>query len=263
MTSLAPCGRPGGGLDVSGLTVRFGGHVALSGVSLHAPVGQVTGLLGPNGAGKSTLFNACSGLLNPDEGSVRLLGDDVTSMSPAHRARVGLGRTFQQMELFGRLSVELNVQLGVEALMAGRQVSRVLWQTKRVRDHIRVSRDEAIDLCGLDDLRHRPAGSLPGGQRRLVELARAVAGGYDVLLLDEPSSGLDHTETEEFGGILQQVVSVRGTGILLVEHDISLVNSVCSYAYVLDFGVLIAEGPTSEVMASSAVRSAYLGVEPV
>jgi ABC-type branched-subunit amino acid transport system ATPase component len=247
------------GLVVTDVTVRFGGLVAVDAVSLRAPMGRITGLLGPNGAGKSTLFNACSGLLKPQNGSVALRGRELSGLSPQARAQTGLGRTFQRMELYDRLSVEDNVLLGREALVTGANLTRTLFQPKGVRDSIRRDRDDALELCGLAELRDRPAGTLSTGQRRLVELARVVAGGYDFLLLDEPSSGLDHAESAHFGDILRSVVDARDTGILLVEHDIALVTSVCEYAYVIEFGSLIAEGPTAEVMSSAAVRTAYLG----
>jgi ABC-type branched-subunit amino acid transport system ATPase component len=248
-------------LRVRGLTVRFGGLVAVDGVTLEAPVGKLTGLIGPNGAGKSTTFNACSGLIRPTKGSIELFGRDIGSMSPPGRAQLGLGRTFQRMELFDRLSVADNVMVGHEARYAGRNLFRAIWQSGGTRKDIQAHRDRAIDLCGLADLRDRPAGALSTGQRRLVELARAVAGDFRLLLLDEPSSGLDHSESEQFGRILRHIVDSLGTGILLVEHDIALVSSACDYIYVLDFGRLIAQGETSAVLASDLVKSAYLGAE--
>lgn len=249
------------GLAISDLTVRFGGLVAVDSVSMNTPLGGITGLIGPNGAGKTTTFNACTGLLKPAAGRVKLLGRDVSTLAPPQRAQRGLGRTFQRMELFDRLTVAENVAMGREARFAGVRPYRALWQSQQERRAIRRCAREAIELCGIGDLASRPAGLLSTGQRRLVELARAVAGEFRVLLLDEPSSGLDVTETSQFGAILRDVVERRGTGILLVEHDMSLVTSVCEYIYVLDFGKLIEEGPTSKVMASETVRSAYLGTE--
>jgi ABC-type branched-subunit amino acid transport system ATPase component len=248
-------------LRVHNLTVRFGGLVAVDGVTLEAPVGLITGLIGPNGAGKSTTFNACSGLLRPTRGDVELFGRRVTRSSPQARAQLGLGRTFQRMELFDRLSVGDNVQLGYEARFTGRNLARAVWQASSTRRDLRERRDRALALCGLEELRDRPAGALSTGQRRLVELARAVAGDFRLLLLDEPSSGLDHAESEHFGQILRHIVEGLGTGILLVEHDIALVSSVCDYIYVLDFGALIASGPAGEVLASDVVKAAYLGAE--
>jgi ABC-type branched-subunit amino acid transport system ATPase component len=246
-------------LRVTNLTVRFGGLVAVSDVTLEAPVGVLTGLIGPNGAGKSTTFNACSGLIKPAQGRVVLFGRDATGLSPSARARLGLGRTFQRMELYNRLTVADNVLLGREARLTGSNVLRTLWQPPTVRRDVQQRRDLALELCGLHDLRNRAAGALSTGQRRLVELARALAGDFRLLLLDEPSSGLDHAESEQFGRVLRHAVEQLGVGILLVEHDIALVRSVCDYIYVLDFGALIAQGPAAQVLDSDAVKAAYLG----
>jgi len=247
------------GLQVEKLTVRFGGLLAVDGVSLTAPMGRITGLIGPNGAGKTTTFNACSGLNKPSGGRVLLHGHDVSSANPPQRARRGLGRTFQLMELCESLTVTENVALGRESSQAG---ARVLSQVMATPEQSRVrelATAEAIDLCGIGHLGGLQAGALSTGQRRLVELARCLAGPFDVLLLDEPSSGLDHDETDRFGEILMSVVRERGCGILLVEHDMSLVMRVCAHIYVLDFGKLIFEGSPDAVASSEIVQAAYLG----
>jgi len=261
VTAVAERQATVGSLRADHITVRFGGHIALEDVTIEAPVAGITALIGPNGAGKSTFFNACSGLVKPDRGSVQLFGRELSNLAPSARAQRGLGRTFQQMQLYDTLPVGTNVQLGMEARVAGANLLRTLWQPRAIRREIHGVRDEALALCGLEGLRDYPAGALSTGQRRMVELARAVAGRYSVLLLDEPSSGLDHSESEEFGRVLQRIVEREGTGILLVEHDIALVRAVCDYAYVLDFGRLIAQGPTEEVMSSDLIRAAYLGAE--
>ena len=249
------------GLVIDDLTIRYGGAVAVSGLSLDAPVGLLTGLIGPNGAGKTTTFNACSGLLRPTTGRVRLFGEDVTDLGPPVRARRGLGRTFQRMQLFDSLTVEQNVALGREAAMAGGSPLRQLLCTARDRQLIAGACAEAIELCDLAPLAGRRAGALSTGQRRLVELARALAGDYRFLLLDEPSSGLDKSETERFGDILRTALSRRQFGILLVEHDMDLVMRICDHIYVLDFGRLIFSGDPAEVQQSDIVRAAYLGSE--
>jgi ABC-type branched-subunit amino acid transport system ATPase component len=252
-----------GGLQLDGLTVRFGGLSAVEGVSLAAPMGRITGLIGPNGAGKTTTFNACSGLNKPSAGRVLLHGHDVSSQSPPARARRGLGRTFQIMELCESLTVAENVALGRESSQSG---SGVLSQIAATPEQSRVRREatsEAMELCGIGALAGRQAGALSMGERRLVELARCLAGPFDTLLLDEPSSGLDHDETARFGEILTTVVDERGCGVLLVEHDMSLVMGVCSYLYVLDFGKLIFEGSPEQVASSEVVQTAYLGAQPV
>jgi ABC-type branched-subunit amino acid transport system ATPase component/branched-subunit amino acid ABC-type transport system permease component len=249
------------GLVVSGLTVRFGGLVAVNDVTLSAPMGRITGLIGPNGAGKTTTFNSCSGLNRPSNGHILLHGRDVSGTSPPGRARLGIGRTFQIMELCESLTVADNVALGRESGQAGARVFSQLFAPRsdiEVRD---LATSEALELCGISDLAGTQAGALSTGQRRLVELARCLAGPFDLLLLDEPSSGLDHDETDKFGEVLRRVVEERGCGILLIEHDMSLVMDVCEYIYVLDFGQMIFEGAPNEVGSSSEVKAAYLGTE--
>jgi ABC-type branched-subunit amino acid transport system ATPase component len=239
--------------------VSFGGVVAVDGIDLEAPPGQITGLIGPNGAGKTTTFNACSGLLAPSEGRVHLDGNDISSLGAAARARRGLGRTFQRMELFTSLSVAENVALGREAGMAGARILAQFVSRASERRLTQSAADEALELAGIAHLRNVSVGSLSTGQRRLVELARTLAGDFHVLLLDEPSSGLDNDETVAFGQVLREVVAARGSGILLVEHDMSLVMEICEYVYVLDFGQLIFSGTPEEVLVSEVVREAYLG----
>ena len=256
-----PAPKPG--LDLAHITVRYGGHVALNDVSLTAPAGRITGLIGPNGAGKTTLFNVASGLVRPAAGTLRLHGADLSALDPAARARQGLGRTFQKMELFDSLTVRENVSLGREAALAGRRPWRHLAETGTEQRSRGEAAEQALRLAGIADLAGRPVAALSTGQRRLVELARCLAGQFDVLLLDEPSSGLDGAETARFGEILTRVVAARAVGILLVEHDMALVMSICDYVHVLDFGTKIFEGTTAAVSSSEEVRAAYLGTEPV
>jgi ABC-type branched-subunit amino acid transport system ATPase component/branched-subunit amino acid ABC-type transport system permease component len=246
-------------LEVSNLRVTFGGNVAVDDFSLMAPTGRITGLIGPNGAGKTTTFNACSGLLRPRDGHVRFDDHDITRSGPSVRARHGLGRTFQRMELFDSLSVHDNVAIGWEGSRAGLNPFSHLLATPANKRAMERASSQALALCELGDVADRPVGSLSTGQRRLVELARCLAGDFQILLLDEPSSGLDHVETERFGRILKRVVEDRGVGILLVEHDMSLVMDVCEQIYVLDFGKPLFDGPPSEVVHADIVRAAYLG----
>jgi ABC-type branched-subunit amino acid transport system ATPase component len=247
------------GLEVRRLSVRFGGVHAVQDVTLTAPMGSITGLVGPNGAGKTTTFNACSGLVRPSEGAIMLHGRNVTSLGPAGRSRLGLGRSFQRVELFSSLTVRENVALGREASLAGANPVRQLVSSTAQRAAVRRAVDDAIELTGIGPLADLQAGLLPTGQRRMVELARVLAGPFDLLLLDEPSSGLDAGETWRFGEILRGAVADRGVGILLVEHDMALVRQVCQNIYVLDFGQLVFEGTGAEMLASPIVRDAYLG----
>jgi ABC-type branched-subunit amino acid transport system ATPase component len=249
------------GLAVENLTVKFGGLVAVNGQTLTAPRGRITGLIGPNGAGKTTTFNACSGMLRPTSGRVSLYGEDVTHLPPQARALRGMGRTFQRMELFDTLSVRENVVVGREAGLAGRNPFAHLAARRSQVQQCRRLADEALGLCGITDLADRLPGDLSTGQRRLVELARVIAGQFSILLLDEPSSGLDGEETIAFGRILTYLVRERNVGILIVEHDMALVMSTCDYIHVLDFGRPIFEGTPREVATSDLVRAAYLGTE--
>jgi branched-chain amino acid transport system ATP-binding protein len=228
---------------VRGVTVRYGGRRALDDVSVRAEAGCVTGLIGPNGAGKTTLFNVATGLQRPDRGAVLLAGRDVTRHAPYRRARRGLGRTFQRLELFGLLTVRENVEL---AASAGRRR--------------RPSRDAtaALDLVGLAGLAGTRADELPTGQARLVELARALAAGPRVLLLDEPASGQDEAETEAFRRVLLTVAG-EGLAVVLVEHDVRLVMRTCATVAVLDLGRVLAVGTPDQVQRDPAVLDAYLG----
>jgi ABC-type branched-subunit amino acid transport system ATPase component len=246
-------------LEAHEVTVRFGGAVALDAVSLRAEPGRITSLIGPNGAGKTTFFNVCTGVLRPASGHVRIAGVDVTHDAVQQRARLGVGRTFQRMELFDSVTVAENVALGREALLS----ANVPWKHVRTPRHeqadISACAERAMEQCGLRHLANHSVRDLSTGQRRLVELARVIAGGFSLLLLDEPSSGLDQAETHVIGEILTRLVDEHGLGILLVEHDMGLVMTVSHYVYVLDFGKLIFEGSPPDTQASAIVREAYLG----
>jgi ABC-type branched-subunit amino acid transport system ATPase component/branched-subunit amino acid ABC-type transport system permease component len=251
------------GLEVTGITVRFGGLTAVEDVSLDAPMGRITGLIGPNGAGKTTTFNACSGLIQPASGQVHLRTQDVTSLGSAARARLGLGRTFQIADLCESLSVTENVRLGSEAAMAGASPVSQIAASRAANRESRQAAREAIAKCGISAISQVPVSQLSTGERRMVEVARCLAGRFDVLLLDEPSAGLDNSETARLGELLVSVVAERHCGILLVEHDMALVMRVCEYVYVLDSGRLLFEGPPEEAALSPAVKGAYLGLDAV
>jgi ABC-type branched-subunit amino acid transport system ATPase component len=261
----APLARPqapkGPGLEVQSLRVAFGGLVAVDDLSFSVPFGRITGLIGPNGAGKTTTFDAISGLNRRISGQILLGRQDITALPVAARGRLGLGRTFQRMALCETLTVLENVALGREAGLAGSNVIGQMIAKPSQHLETEAAAWSAMDLCGIGGLSDRQVGSLSTGERRLVELARCLAGPFDILILDEPSSGLDHAETETFDAILRRTVDERGCGILLVEHDMSLVMGVCDYIYVLDFGKLLFEGTPSEVSSSADVQAAYLGYE--
>jgi ABC-type branched-subunit amino acid transport system ATPase component len=250
-------------LAIENLTVRFGGLVAVDDVSIHAPAATITGLIGPNGAGKTTIFNACTGVVSGGRGHIRLGDLELDHLSTPARAARGLGRTFQRMELFDSMTVAENVALGPEAhYAAGSPWSQLICGRRQRREITERARD-AMARCGVEELADRRAGDLSTGQRRLVELAQVIATPFRFVLLDEPSSGLDVVETERFGTILLDFVAERGIGLLLVEHDMTLIATICSYIYVLDFGRQIFAGPTRDAMASELVRAAYLGSDSV
>jgi ABC-type branched-subunit amino acid transport system ATPase component/branched-subunit amino acid ABC-type transport system permease component len=251
------------GLVVANLGVRFGGLVAVDDLSFTVPLHRITGLIGPNGAGKTTTFDAISGLNRRIRGQIRLHGEDMTRVGPAGRARRGLGRTFQRVQLGESLSVAENVALGREASMAGGNVLTQLGASPSDVKVTSAAASAAMEMCGISHLAGTQAGALTTGQRRLVELARCLAGPFDVLLLDEPSSGLDQEETAAFDDVLRRVVAERGCGVLLVEHDMALVMNLCNYIYVLDFGRLIFEGDSAAVASSPVVQAAYLGSDSV
>ena len=230
-------------LEVAGVTVRFGGNVAVDEVSLAAEAGAVTGLIGPNGAGKTTLFNVITGLQPPTAGRVSLAGRDVTGLRTAKRARLGLARTFQRLELFGVLTAHDNVRLAAHLRGAA--------------DPGQVATDllARVGVPGAADVR---ADQLPTGQARLVELARACACQPSVLLLDEPASGLSETETHAFGQLLRELAA-EGMAVVLVEHDVPLVLEVCDQIHVLDAGRMLASGTADAIRTDQRVHDAYLG----
>ncbi|WP_084671479.1 ABC transporter ATP-binding protein [Sporichthya polymorpha] len=246
-------------LDVQNVTVRFGGIVAVNDATLYAKGGQITGLIGPNGAGKTTFFNACTGRNHPQSGTVRLGGKDLHGHRSSHRAHRGLGRTFQRMELFESLTVVENVRTGPAAYFSSFRPLGLMYSTRKETKEINARAAEAMAHCGIEHLSNKVVGDLSTGQRRLVELARAIATPFKFLLLDEPSSGLDVSETHAFGKVLTDWVAETGNGILIVEHDMALVAEICEFIYVLDFGKIIYSGPTQEALRSDIVRAAYLG----
>jgi ABC-type branched-subunit amino acid transport system ATPase component len=235
-------------LTVDSVSVRFGGLQALSAVSIDVPENEVTGLIGPNGAGKTTLFNVVTGLQPPTGGTVVLEGRDITHAKPHQRARLGIGRTFQRLETFGTLDVRDNVLVAAEM--------RHGWSREKFKPGDLT--DELIERIGLTSVAQERVDRLPTGTQRLVELARALATKPRVILLDEPSSGLNESETDDLAELLVELAAT-GLGILLVEHDMGLVMSACHHIHVLDFGQIIAFGTPTEVQANALVRAAYLG----
>jgi branched-chain amino acid transport system ATP-binding protein len=237
----------------------FAGIVALDDVSLTVGDGERVGLIGPNGAGKTTLFNCLLGVLRPDAGQVRLAGEDISRLPVHQRARRGIGRSFQRIELFPDSTVREHLLVAERARRGVGGLWRDLVLGGRPRPDEVAACDEVLGLLGLADLADEPIEHLSLGQGRLVEVGRALMTQPRLLLLDEPSSGLDRRETDDLARTLRAIQGEQGFAILLVEHDVELVAAFTERTYVLDFGTLIAEGATSAVLQDAAVRRAYLG----
>jgi ABC-type branched-subunit amino acid transport system ATPase component len=234
-------------IEVDGLTVRFGGVTPLDDMTVSFPEGTC-GLIGPNGAGKTTFFNVLSGFVSPAAGAVRAYGEDLLKMADYRRARWGLRRTFQQEQAIARLSVFENVAMIQEHSGAGR--------SSRQQDVM-----DALAFVGLEAMAKERVGVLSAGARRLVELARAVVGSPRVVLLDEPAAGLPEEQTAHLSQVIQAIPGHYGALVVLVDHDMKLVSDCCETTAVLDFGRLIASGPTAEVLRNEHVMRAYLGTE--
>ena len=242
-------------LSLENISVYFGGHIAVNEVSLNIEPGTITGLIGPNGAGKTTLFNVISGLISPSSGRVMFAEKDITSLAPHKRARIGIGRTFQKLELFNSLSVVDNIRVSLE-------ISNQ-WNNSRTAilgSNMNSEIERILDMTGLDSVRNSMASEIPTGQARLVELSRALVLSPSLLLLDEPASGQNDEETESFGLLLRKLCD-SGISIFLVEHDMSLVMNTCDLVNVLDFGSVIAKGTPAEIQEHELVIEAYLGVK--
>jgi branched-chain amino acid transport system ATP-binding protein len=247
-------------LEIAGLSKEFGGLPALAGVSLRAAVGQVTALIGPNGAGKTTLINCLTGVLNPDGGDIFFAGQNIAGL-PAHRvARLGISRTFQNLRLFPRLTVLENVLTGL-TVAAGTSMWEALLRLPGLRHRERrlhLTAMEALDTFGLADQADLPAGALPYGDKKRVEMARAFVSQPRLILLDEPVAGLNPEETARIGALIR-LLRLYGKTMVLVEHDMELVMGVSDRVVVLDGGSRIASGTPEEVRANPLVLEAYLG----
>ena len=235
-------------LETVDINVRFGGHHAVRDVSLGVEAGRVTGLIGPNGAGKTTMFNAITGLQETAGGKVMLDGDDISSLRPHQRARRGIARTFQRLEVFGSLSARENILVAAE----------IRKSFSKDKGDVREEVERIIDLVGVRAVAEERVDSMPTGLARLVELGRALATQPKVLLLDEPASGLDDSESDDFADLLIEL-GRSGMAILLVEHDVQLVMKVCAHIHVLDFGAILAVGTPAEIQKDERVLEAYLG----
>jgi branched-chain amino acid transport system ATP-binding protein len=240
------------------VTVKFGGNLALSDVTVDARAGEITGLIGPNGAGKTTLFNAITGMLTPTSGRILLDGTDVSRLDTFKRARRGIARTFQRLELFTDLSVRDNLRVAGEIRNTWSGLATGFGRRSR-RVNVAQEAERVLELIGLADVADTDVATIPTGTARIVELGRALMIQPRVLLLDEPAAGQSDEETRAFERLLRRLARDDGLTILLVEHDMALVMDVCDRIHVLDFGEVISVGSPDDVRSDPRVRDAYLG----
>jgi branched-chain amino acid transport system ATP-binding protein len=249
-------------LRLTGIGKRFGGLTALEGISFNVAKGSITGIIGPNGAGKTTLFNVATGIYPPSQGAVLLDGKDISALPPEKRARLGLVRTFQNIELFGKMTVLENVMVGLHTQSNSGIFScafRMPWQMSEER-RIREKAKEWLAFAGIPELEDVEAGTLSFGKGRLLEIARAMALEPKLLLMDEPAAGLNSRETAELAELIKRIRDL-GVTVALVEHDMDLVMDICDALVVLNLGTMLAEGTPKEIQDNQAVVTAYLGEE--
>ena len=248
-------------LSVAGVGKRFGGVTAVDGVSIEVPQGRIVSIIGPNGAGKTSLLNMISGFYKPDSGRISLEGRDITRSRPSEIARLGVARTFQNIALFGGLSVLDNLMLGRHVLMRSGVLRCVLYWGPAQREEIRhrAACEEIIEFLKLQDLRKQQTAALAYGLRKRVELGRALALEPKVLLLDEPMGGMNQDEKEDMARFVLDVNQERGITVVLIEHDMGVVMDISDHVVVLDRGRKIAEGAPAAVQSNPAVIAAYLG----
>ncbi|MGV3681746.1 MAG: ABC transporter ATP-binding protein [Acidovorax sp.] len=249
-------------LAVDGVTLAFGGVKALTGVGFGVQAGSITAVIGPNGAGKTSLFNTISGFYRPASGAIRFKGQDITRVPAPRRARLGLGRSFQNIALFRGMTVLDNIKLGRHAHLKTNVLDALLYVGRARREEAALRADieeRIIDFLEIDHIRHAPVSALPYGLQKRVEMARALAMQPEVLMLDEPVAGMNREETEDMARFILDVRAEWGVTVLMVEHDMGMVMDLSDHVVVLNFGQVIAQGTPGQVQANPEVIRAYLG----
>ena len=253
-------------LQVQGVTLAFGGVKALTGVGFDVQPGSITAVIGPNGAGKTSLFNTISGFYRPSQGSIRFQGQDITRIPAPQRAKLGLGRSFQNIALFRGMTVLDNIKLGRHAHLKTNVLDALFYLGRARREEAELRRDieeRIIDFLEIDHIRHAPVSALPYGLQKRVEMARALAMQPQILMLDEPVAGMNREETEDMARFILDVREEWGVTVLMVEHDMGMVMDLSDHVVVLNFGQVIAQRTPAAVQANPEVIRAYLGAGDV
>lgn len=248
-------------LEITEVTLRFGGLTVLNGVSMKAQAGEISALIGPNGAGKSSLVNCVTGFYRPRQGKISLFGRETTGLSPHRIAGLGVARTFQHIELFQGLSVIDNLMLGRHRYLKGGALSNGIFYGRSRREELRqrAAVEDIVDFLDMPHIRHTPVGLLPYGLQKRVDLGRALAQEPRLLILDEPMAGMNVEEKEDMARYILELRQIRPTSVILIEHDMGVVMDISDRVSVLDFGQFIAHGTPDQVRTDPAVISAYIG----